>query len=88
MRRLPISEPLLGLAAGGLIRPQVLDVVRIPLVTEEQSLLHQTSRILLAVVTAALGWLVLSIPVALAALLGAALCPIDPVLASTVGDRR
>ncbi|MGV0642502.1 cation:proton antiporter [Mycolicibacterium sp. XJ2546] len=118
MRRLPISEPLLGLAAGVLIGPQVLDVVRIPLVTEEQSLLHQTSRILLAVsvmavalrypisdirrmwrpvtvlllvampvmavVTAALGWLVLSIPVALAALLGAALCPTDPVLASTV----
>ncbi|MGV0872651.1 cation:proton antiporter domain-containing protein [Mycolicibacterium sp. XJ879] len=118
MRRLPLSEPLLGLAAGVLIGPQVLDVVRIPLVTEEQSLLHQTSRILLAVsvmavalrypisdirrmwrpvtvlllvampvmavVTAALGWLVLSIPVALAALLGAALCPTDPVLASTV----
>ncbi|MGV0715743.1 cation:proton antiporter [Mycolicibacterium sp. XJ662] len=118
MRRLPISEPLLGLAAGVLIGPQVLDVVRIPLITEEQSLLHQTSRILLAVsvmavalrypisdirrmwrpvtvlllvampvmavVTAALGWLVLSIPVALAALLGAALCPTDPVLASTV----
>ena len=37
MRRLPISEPLLGLAGGVLIGPQVLDVV------------HEISRILLAV---------------------------------------
>lgn len=118
MRRLPISEPLLGLAGGVLIGPQVLDVVRVPLITEEQSLLHEISRILLAVsvmavalrypitdirpmwrpvtvllvvampvmavVTGTLGWLLLSIPVAAAALLGAALCPTDPVLASTV----
>ena len=117
MRRLPISEPLLGLAAGVVIGPQVLDVLRMPLITAEHSLLHEVSRILLAVsvmavalrypigdvkrcwrpvtvllvvampvmavVTAALGWWLLSIPVATAALLGAALCPTDPVLASS-----
>lgn len=118
MRRLPISEPLLGLVAGVLIGPQVIDVVRMPLMTAEHSLLHEVSRILLAVsvmavalrypfadvrhrwrpvtllllvampvmavVSAALGWLVLSLPLAAAVLLGAAVCPTDPVLASSV----
>lgn len=118
MRRLPISEPLLGLVAGVLIGPQMLDVLRMPPITSEHSLLHETSRVLLAVsvmavalrypigdvrrmwrpvavlllvampvmavVTAALGWLLLSIPIAMAALLGAAVCPTDPVLASSV----
>ncbi|ULE33915.1 cation:proton antiporter domain-containing protein [Mycobacterium sp. IDR2000157661] len=118
MRRLPISEPLLGLVAGVLIGPQVFDVFRLPPITEAHSLLHEASRILLAVsvmavalrypfadvrrcwrpvtllllvampvmamVSAALGWLVLSIPLAAAVLLGAAICPTDPVLASSV----
>lgn len=117
MRRLPISEPLLGLAAGVLVGPQVLDVLRMPPITADHSLLHEVSRILLAVsvmavalrypiadvrrcwrpvtvlllvampvmavTTAALGWLLLSVPIAAAALLGAALCPTDPVLASS-----
>jgi sodium/hydrogen antiporter len=118
MRRLPISEPLLGLIAGVVIGPQVLGVMGMPPITAEHSLLHETSRILLAVsvmavalrypiaeirhlwrpvtilllvampvmavVGAALGWFVLSIPFAAAVLLGAALCPTDPVLASSV----
>lgn len=118
MRRLPISEPLLGLVAGVLIGPQVLGVFHLPPLTAEHSLLHEVSRILLAVsvmavalryptadlgrawrpvallllvampvmavVTAALGWFLLSLPFVAAALLGAALCPTDPVLASSV----
>ncbi|KUH94765.1 sodium:proton exchanger [Mycolicibacterium acapulense] len=118
MRRLPISEPLLGLVAGALIGSQLLDVFHMAPLTSEHSLLHEVSRVLLAVsvmavalrypfadvrrcwrpvtvlvlvampmmavVTAALGWLILSIPIATAALLGAAVCPTDPVLASTV----
>lgn len=118
MRRLPISEPLLGLVAGVVIGPQVSGLLHVPALTDEQSLLHETSRVLLAisvmavalrypaaevrrtwrpvtvlllvamplmaVVTAALGWFLLSIPFVAAALLGAALCPTDPVLASSV----
>lgn len=118
MRRLPISEPLLGLVAGVVIGPQVLDVFRMAPLTTSHSLLHEVSRVLLAVsvmavalrypfaavrhcwrpvtvllvvamplmalVTAALGWFFLSIPIATAALLGAAVCPTDPVLASSV----
>ncbi|MDY6869183.1 MAG: cation:proton antiporter [Actinomycetota bacterium] len=118
MRRLPISEPLLGLVAGMLIGPYVLDLVHLPALTDEHSLLHEASRVLLAVsvmavalrypaaevrrvwrpvvvllvvamplmavVTAALGWFLLSVPFVTAALLGAALCPTDPVLASSV----
>ncbi|HEX2211985.1 MAG TPA: cation:proton antiporter [Mycobacterium sp.] len=118
IRRLPISEPLFGLIAGVVIGPQVLDVMRMAPITSEHSVLHEVSRILLAVsvmavalrypaadvrrswrpvallllvampvmavVTAALGWFLLSIPLMTAALLGAALCPTDPVLASSV----
>ena len=118
MRRLPLSEPLLGLAAGVLLGPYVLDVLSLPPLTAEHGLLHEASRILLAVsvmavalrypmadvlrqwrpvavllavampvmaaVTAGLGWALLSMPLATAVLLGAALCPTDPVLASNV----
>ncbi|MGW3482358.1 cation:proton antiporter domain-containing protein [Rhodococcus indonesiensis] len=118
MRRLPVSEPLLGLAAGVLLGPYVLDVLSLPALTVEQGLVHEASRILLAVsvmavalrypmtdvrrqwrpvavllavampvmaaVTAGLGWALLSMPLATAVLLGAALCPTDPVLASNV----
>lgn len=118
MRRLPVSEPLLGLGTGVLLGPYVLDVLTVPPLTVEHALLHETSRILLAVsvmavalryptadvrrqwwpvvvllvvampvmtvVTAGLGWVLLSVPVAAAVLLGAALCPTDPVLASNV----
>lgn len=116
MRRLPLSEPMLGIVAGVLLGPPVLDVLRMGSFTDEHSILHEASRVLLAVsvmavalrypfsvartrwrpvtllllvalpvmaiVTAALGWALLSIPVATALLLGVALCPTDPVLAS------
>ncbi len=118
MRQLPLSEPMLGLVAGVLLGPLLLDVLRTGSFTEEHSLLHEVSRVLLAIsvmavalrypfsvarsrwrpvalllvvvmpimaiVTAGLGWALLSIPVATALLLGAALCPTDPVLASAV----
>ncbi|MCV7367824.1 sodium:proton exchanger [Mycolicibacterium duvalii] len=118
MRRLPISEPLLGLIAGVLIGPAALDALQLPPITEETTLVHEVSRVLLAVsvmavalryradvlkhlwrplallllvampgmalVTGALSWLLLAVPFASAALLGAALCPTDPVLASSV----
>ncbi|EME64072.1 sodium/hydrogen exchanger [Rhodococcus ruber BKS 20-38] len=118
MRRLPVSEPLLGLAAGVLLGPYVLDVLRLAPVTVEHTLLHEVSRILLAMsvmavalrypitevrrqwrpvalllavampvmaaVTAGVGWAVLSVPLTAAVLLGVALCPTDPVLASSV----
>lgn len=116
MRQLPLSEPMLGLAAGVVLGPPALDVLRVGSFTDEHSILHEASRVLLAVsvmavalrypfsaartrwrpvallllvvmpvmavVTAALGWALLSIPLATALLLGAALCPTDPVLAS------
>lgn len=118
MRRLPISEPLLGLIAGVLIGPAVVNVLQLPPITDETTLLHEASRVLLAVsvmavalrypadvlrrlwrplallllvampgmalITGALSWLLLAVPFATAALLGAALCPTDPVLASSV----
>jgi NhaP-type Na+/H+ or K+/H+ antiporter len=49
LRQLPLSEPVLGLAVGILLGPYVLDVLRIPLLTEESPLLHEVSRLLLAV---------------------------------------
>lgn len=116
MRQLPLSEPMLGLVAGVVLGPPALDVLRTGSFTDEHSILHEASRVLLAVsvmavalrypfsaartrwrpvallllvvmpvmavVTAALGWALLSIPLATALLLGAALCPTDPVLAS------
>lgn len=118
MRSLPVSEPLLGLAAGVVLGPQVTGALSIPSLTAEQSLLHEVSRILLAisvmavavrypfgeirrhgrpmlilllivlpvmaVISAALGWAVLGMPIAAAALFGAAISPTDPVLASSV----
>lgn len=118
MRRLPISEPLLGLLAGALLGPAVLDVLRVPALTDEHSALHEVSRILLAVsvmavalrypiaaarrqwrpvllllmvvmpgmaaISAGLSWVILGLPLAAAGLLGAALSPTDPVLASSV----
>lgn len=118
MRSLPISEPLLGLAAGIVLGPQVTGVLSMSPLTVEQSVLHEGSRVLLAisvmavalrypfgeirrhgrsllvlllivlpvmaVVSAALGWAVLGMPIAAAALFGAAVSPTDPVLASSV----
>lgn len=118
MRSLPVSEPLLGLVAGILLGPQVTGALAIPSLAVEQSVLHEASRILLAisvmavalrypfaavrrhgramailllivlpvmaVVSGVLGWAVLGMPIAAAALFGAAISPTDPVLASSV----
>jgi NhaP-type Na+/H+ or K+/H+ antiporter len=118
IRRMPLSEPLLALLVGVLLGPEVIGALTLPPVTEEHHLLHEASRLLLAVsvmavalrypfrdvrrrlgpvmllllvampvmavVTAALGWALAGLPVAAALLLGAALAPTDPVLASSV----
>lgn len=118
MRSLPISEPLLGLVAGIALGPQVTGVLTLPTLAAEQSLLHEVSRILLAIsvmavalrypfseirqhvrpililllivlpamalVSAGLGWALLGLPIAAAALFGAAISPTDPVLSSSV----
>jgi NhaP-type Na+/H+ or K+/H+ antiporter len=117
LQRVPLSPPLLALAVGVLLGPEVLGVLGL---SEEQRphLLAETTRFLLAVsvmgvalrysindarrragsvlvllvvimpvmagVTAGLaGWL-LGLPAAAAWLLGAALSPTDPVLATSV----
>lgn len=118
MRSLPVSEPLLGMIAGILLGPQFIGVLAIPTLVAEQSLLHEASRLLLAisvmavalryplgdvrrhgrvilmlllivlpmmaVVSAGLGWALLGMSLAAAALFGAAISPTDPVLASSV----
>jgi NhaP-type Na+/H+ or K+/H+ antiporter len=118
MRRLPVSEPMLGLLVGVLLGPRVADVLQVPSLTLDHALVHEVSRVLLAisvmavglrypfadvrrlwrpvtllllvampamaVVTGVLAWWVLGVPVVVAALLGAALAPTDPVLASNV----
>jgi NhaP-type Na+/H+ or K+/H+ antiporter len=117
IRRMPVSEPLLGLTAGVLLSDPVTGVLPLPTVLADHELLHEAARLLLAVsvmsvalrypmrdaravlrpvllllavvmpamalVTGGLAWALLGIPAAGAALLGAALCPTDPVLASS-----
>ena len=118
MRSLPISEPLLGLAAGIVLGPHGIGALAIPTLAAEQTVLHEASRMLLAIsvmavalrypfdeirrhgrsmlilllivlpamalVSAGLGWAILGMPIAAAALFGAAISPTDPVLSSTV----
>jgi NhaP-type Na+/H+ or K+/H+ antiporter len=118
MRRLPLSEPLLGLVAGIALGPAVAGVLDVAPMTEDHTWLHTATRILLAIsvmsvalryplrdarstlrpvllllavamplmalLTAGLSALVLGVGLGAAALLGAALCPTDPVLASSV----
>lgn len=118
MRRLPLSEPLLGLIAGIVLGPQLLGALPIEPVTVEHGLFHELARILLAIsvmavalrypvtavrrharalavlllvvmpamaaISAGLGWAVAGLPLAAALLFGAAICPTDPVLASSV----
>lgn len=118
MRRLPVSEPLIGLVIGILLGRQVTGVLPLPTLLDDHALMHEAARLLLAVsvmsvalrypigdarrqlrpvlililvampvmalVSAGLAWAVLGIPVAAAALLGAAVSPTDPVLASSV----
>jgi NhaP-type Na+/H+ or K+/H+ antiporter len=118
MRRLPVSEPILGLLAGVLLGPRAADLLHVPELTLDHALVHEVARVLLAVsvmaiglrypfddvrrlwrpvtlllvvampvmavVTGALVWWVLGVPVVVAALVGAALAPTDPVLAANV----
>ncbi|ADB76905.1 cation:proton antiporter [Geodermatophilus obscurus] len=118
IRRLPISEPLLGLLAGIVLGPAVAGLLDVRPLTEDHAWLHTATRILLAisvmavalryplgavraqvrpvvlllaiamplmaVITAGLSAWVLGVGVGAAVLQGAALCPTDPVLASSV----
>ncbi|MCA0145368.1 cation:proton antiporter [Blastococcus sp. LR1] len=118
LRRWPVSAPVMGLACGILLGPEVTGVLVIPPVTEDTAWVHTAARLLLAIsvmsvalrypvrdartrlrpvllllaialpamalVTAGLAALTLGVGLGAAALLGAALCPTDPVLASSV----
>jgi NhaP-type Na+/H+ or K+/H+ antiporter len=118
MRRLPVSEPLLAVVLGVLLGPQVAGLLELPTLTDDPVLLHDATRVLLAVsvmavalrypiadvrrragpvtmlllvampamaaLSAGLGWLALGVPLATAVLIGAAVSPTDPVLASSV----
>jgi sodium/hydrogen antiporter len=118
IRRLPVSEPLLGLFAGVLLGPAVLGALDLPPVTQDHKTLHDVAELLLAVsvmgvalrypfadvrrrlrpvllllivamplmalVTTGLAMGVLGLSAAAALLLGTALSPTDPVLASSV----
>jgi NhaP-type Na+/H+ or K+/H+ antiporter len=122
LRRLPVSEPLLGLLAGILLGPSVAGLIDLRPLTEDHTWLHSATRILLAisvmsvalryplravrsrahpvalllavampamaVVSAGLSAWILGLGVGAAALLGAALSPTDPVLASSVVTGR
>jgi sodium/hydrogen antiporter len=118
LRRLPVSEPLLGLLVGIVLGPAVTGVLPLAPLTEDHTWTHTATRLLLAIsvmgialrypfgaarsqlrpvllllavalpamalVTAGLSALLLGVGLGAAALLGAALCPTDPVLASNV----
>lgn len=118
LRRLPLSEPLIGLLIGIVLGPAVLDLLSLAPLTEDHTWMHTATRLLLAVsvmavalrypfgaarsrlrpvllllavampamavITAGLSATLLGVGVGSAALLGAALCPTDPVLASNV----
>jgi sodium/hydrogen antiporter len=118
IRRLPVSEPLLALAAGVLLGPEVTGVLDLAPLTEDHAWLHTAARLLLAIsvmsvalrypfgaartrlrpvllllgvvmpvmaaVTAGVAGAALGVGLGAAALIGAALCPTDPVLASSV----
>jgi sodium/hydrogen antiporter len=118
IRRLPVSEPLLGLLAGVLLGPAVLGALDLPPVTSDHATLHEVADPLLAVsvmgvalrypftdvrrrlapvvvllivamplmalATTGLAMGVLGLSAATALLLGTALSPTDPVLASSV----
>jgi NhaP-type Na+/H+ or K+/H+ antiporter len=122
IRRLPLSEPLVGLLAGILLGPAVAGLLDVAPLTEDHTWLHTATRILLAIsvmsvalryplsdvraqarpvllllavampamalITAGLSAWFLGVGVGAAALLGAALCPTDPVLASSVVTGR
>ncbi len=118
VRRWPVSEPVLALALGVLLGPELLGVLTAPPLTEDTAWVHTATRLLLAisvmavalrypvrdararlrpvllllvvampamaVVSAGLAGLLLGVGLGTAALIGTALCPTDPVLASSV----
>lgn len=118
LRRLPLSEPLIGLLTGIALGPAVLGLLPVAPLTEDHTWAHTATRLLLAIsvmsialrypfgaaraqlrpvllllavampamalITAGLSAALLGVGLGAAALLGAALCPTDPVLASNV----
>ncbi len=118
LRRWPVSEPVLALALGVVLGPELLGVLTVPPFTEDTAWLHTAARLLLAIsvmavalrypvrdararlrpvllllavvmpvmalMTAGVAATVLGVGLGTAALIGAALCPTDPVLASSV----
>ncbi len=48
LRRFPVSEPLLGLVAGVVVGPAVLDLLSLPPLPEVHSEVHEGTRVLLA----------------------------------------
>lgn len=118
LRRWPVSGPVLALALGALLGPDLLGLLAVAPLTEDTTWLHTAARLLLAisvmavalrypvrdararlrpvllllavampamaVVTAGLAAAVLGVGLGAAALIGAALCPTDPVLAASV----
>jgi sodium/hydrogen antiporter len=118
LRELPLSEPLLALTAGVLLGPQVSGILDLPPLTQDHAIIHDGSRLLLAVsvmavalrysftgvraqwrgvlllvlvampamavVSTGLAMWLLGTSFATALLVGAAVCPTDPVLASSV----
>ena len=123
LRQLPLSEPLIALTAGVLLGPEVLDIIDLPRITSDPALIHEASRVLLAIsvmgvalrypfgavrarsrgvvllllvalpamalVSTGLAMWILGTSFAAALLIGTAVCPTDPVLASSVvtGER-
>lgn len=117
LRELPITPPLLGLAAGVVVGPALLGMVTI-IQPDQPQVMETATRLLLAVAlmavalrypveevrrlgrpvavlllvimpamaatVAGLGVALLGLPIAVAAALGTALAPTDPVLASSV----
>ncbi len=49
LRHLPVSEPVLGLAVGVLLGPELLGLLTVPPLTEDSACLHIATRLLLAV---------------------------------------
>lgn len=118
IRRLPFSEPMLALATGVVLGPQVLDVLSLRTVVDDPGLLHDSARGLLAIsvmgvalrypanavrrqltpvallllvampamalVSAGLAAWLLGLSAGAALVIGTAVSPTDPVLASSV----
>lgn len=122
IRQVPVSEPLLALAAGVLVGPECLDVLALRDITDDHAIVHDAVRLLLAIsvmgvalryplatarsqlrpvllllllalpamalISTGLTFWILGSSVGAALLLGTALSPTDPVLASSVVTGR